>query len=46
MPDIVCFKDAGGRWLVANDFAIALFGLEGVDYIGRPDLELAEYSPF
>ncbi|NJD38824.1 MAG: PAS domain S-box protein [Geobacter sp.] len=46
MPDIVCFKDAGGRWLVANDFAIALFGLEGVDYIGRTDLELAEYSPF
>ena len=46
MPDIVCFKDAEGRWLVANDFDIALFGLEGVEYIGKTDAELAEYSPF
>ena len=46
MPDIVCFKDAEGRWLVANDFDLHLFGLEGVDYVGKTDTELAEFSPF
>jgi len=46
MPDIVCFKDAEGRWLVANDFDIILFGLQGIDYKGKTDAELAEYSPF
>lgn len=46
MPDIVCFKDANGRWLEANEFDLALFGLTGVDYRGQTDLELAKYSPF
>ena len=46
MPDLVCFKDGEGRWLVANDYAINLFGLQGVDYIGKTDSELSEYSSF
>lgn len=46
MPDIVCFKDGEGHWLVANDFDLNLFGLNGVNYIGKKDSELAEYSPF
>jgi PAS domain S-box-containing protein len=46
MPDIVCFKDGQGRWLEANDFALRLFRLEGVDYKGKKDSELAHYSPF
>ncbi len=45
MPDIVCFKDGGGRWLEANAFAVRLFGLEGVDYLGKTDSELAGYKP-
>lgn len=46
MPDIVCFKDGKGRWLEANDFDLKLFQLEGIDYIGKKDSELAAYSSF
>ncbi|MBI2419904.1 MAG: PAS domain S-box protein [Ignavibacteriales bacterium] len=46
VPDIVCFKDAGGRWIKANVFDIKFFGLEGVDYVGKTDAELAPFSDF
>ncbi|MDP4114788.1 MAG: PAS domain S-box protein [Bacteroidota bacterium] len=46
MSDIVCFKDGNGRWKLANDYDLKLFQLEGVDYIGKKDSELAEYSDF
>ncbi len=46
MPDIVCFKDGEGRWLEANEFDLNLFELTGVDYRGKKDSELAEYSNF
>ncbi len=46
MPDIVCFKDGSGRWLEANAFDLKLFQLEGVDYRGKKDSELAEFSKF
>ncbi len=46
MPDIVCFKDGSGRWLEANDFDLRLFQIEGVDYRGKKDSELAAFSSF
>lgn len=46
MLDVVCFKDGKGRWLVANRYDLELFELEGVDYRGKTDSELAEYSDF
>jgi len=46
MPDIVCFKDGEGKWLEANDFYIKLMGLEGVDYRGKRNSELAEFNKF
>jgi PAS domain S-box-containing protein len=46
MPDIVAFKDGEGRWLEANDFDLRLFQLEEVDYRGKKDSDLAEFSPF
>lgn len=46
LPDIVCFKDGEGRWLEANRFDLELFQLTGVDYRGKKDSELAEFSPF
>ena len=46
MPDIVCFKDGNGKWLQANMYDLKLFGLEGVNYQGMSDSELAPYSPF
>jgi len=46
LPDLVCFKDGEGRWLVANDYALKLFGFQDVDYHGKTDTELAEYNSF
>ena len=45
-PDIVCFKDGEGRWLEANAADLELFELNGVDYRGRKDSELAGFSDF
>ena len=44
MPDFVCFKDGDGRWLKVNDAGIRIFQLEGVDYQGKNDSELAELN--
>ena len=44
--DIICLKDGEGRWLKANDADLKLFQLEGVNYIGKTDIELSVYSPF
>ncbi|MEO2078364.1 MAG: PAS domain S-box protein [Bacillus sp. (in: firmicutes)] len=46
MVDFVNFKDGEGRWIEANDFGLQLFQLEHVDYRGKKDSELAEYSDF
>ena len=43
-PDIICFKDGEGRWIEANKADIELFSLYGVDYRGKTDSELAEYT--
>ena len=44
MPDLVCFKDGKGRWLVANQFYLDVAGLKGIDYQGRGGHELARLS--
>lgn len=46
MPDPVFLKDGEGRWVEVNPKALEVFGLVGVDYRGRTDLELSEISPF
>ncbi|MCB9526406.1 MAG: EAL domain-containing protein [Myxococcales bacterium] len=43
-PDIICFKDGAGRWLLANEADLRLFELEGVAYQGRLDSELADFT--
>ncbi len=45
-PDIICLKDGQGRWQEANKADLKLFQLENVDYRGKKDSELAEYSDF
>lgn len=45
-PDIICFKDYRGRWLLANQAILELFEISAIDYRGRTDDELGEYSPF
>jgi PAS domain S-box-containing protein len=44
MPDFICFKDGEGCWLKVNDAGIRIFQLEGIDYRGKKDSELAELS--
>jgi diguanylate cyclase (GGDEF)-like protein/PAS domain S-box-containing protein len=44
MPDIICFKDGEGRWLVANEFYLNLFELSGIEYQGKTAAELAQLS--
>ena len=44
MPDFICFKDGDGRWLLANESGIRIFQLEGIDYLGKKDSELAELN--
>jgi two-component system, sporulation sensor kinase E len=46
MVDFVNFKDGEGRWIQANDFGLKLFNIENVDYRGKTDSELAEYSTY
>jgi PAS domain S-box-containing protein len=43
-PDIICFKDAEGRWMLANDSLLAQYGLTGVNYSGKSEFELAEFT--
>jgi len=45
VPDAIFFKDANGRWLLANHAGIELFCLQQVDYVGKTDLELAALVP-
>ncbi|KRF30437.1 PAS domain S-box protein [Paenibacillus sp. Soil787] len=46
IPDLVIFKDDQGRWIEANDNALASFQLEGTDYQGMTDNELAASNEF
>jgi PAS domain S-box-containing protein len=43
-PDLVCLKDGAGRWRVANEFCLELYGLNGQEYVGLTDDVLAERS--
>lgn len=44
IPDIVCYKDGKGRWLLANNADLELFQLVDVDYVGKTDAELAQFT--
>ncbi|TDL82534.1 ATP-binding protein [Peribacillus frigoritolerans] len=46
MVDFVNFKDGQGRWIEVNTFGLNLFQLQGVEYKGKSDRELAEYTDF
>ena len=43
-PDIICFKDEQGRWLETNDSNLEVFSLTQVDYKGKTDSQLAEFT--
>ncbi|MBW4574424.1 MAG: PAS domain S-box protein [Aphanothece sp. CMT-3BRIN-NPC111] len=45
-PDVISFKDGGGRWLESNQANLEFLKLQGVDYKGKTDAELAQLSSF
>jgi PAS domain S-box-containing protein len=45
-PDPIFMKDGHGRWLEVNRAGLELFQLEHVDYRGKTEEELAEFTPF
>lgn len=45
LPDFVVSKDAEGHWRSANQNALRLLQLEGLDWVGRTDPELALERP-
>ncbi|WP_169151261.1 EAL domain-containing protein [Azoarcus sp. TTM-91] len=45
LPDAIFFKDGGGRWLVTNQRAQALFNLRGEKWFGMTDRELGLLRP-
>jgi len=45
-PDPIFMKDGEGRWLEVNRAGLELFQLEGIDYRGKTDDELACFTPF
>jgi diguanylate cyclase (GGDEF)-like protein/PAS domain S-box-containing protein len=44
IPDPIQFKDGEGRWLESNRSALHAFGLEGMDWQGMTDREIAEIA--
>jgi diguanylate cyclase (GGDEF)-like protein/PAS domain S-box-containing protein len=42
-PNFLCLKDKEGRWLRASRSYLDSFNIQGVNYIGKTDLELAKY---
>lgn len=47
MVDFVIYKDGKGRWLEANEVCLKLFEIANVNYRGKKDCELADYTtPF
>ncbi len=45
-PDIICFKDSRGRWMLANNAILELFEIADVDYRGLTDNDLEAHSRF
>ena len=45
VPDTVQFKDSDGRWLVANNVCLRLFGLERLAWQNRTDGEIGSLYP-
>ena len=45
IPDAIQFKDGAGRWQVANQICLRLFGVEYVAWRGATDAEMALGNP-
>lgn len=45
IQEFIVLKDGEGRWLIVNRIVLQAYQLEGVDYVGMTDAELAMWSP-
>lgn len=45
IQEFIVMKDGEGRWLIVNRIVLQAYQLEGVDYFGMTDTELARLSP-
>jgi PAS domain S-box-containing protein len=45
VPDSIQFKDGEGRWLIANEVCLRLFGLKGEQWRNLTDLEIGLLHP-
>ncbi|MEP0846694.1 MAG: PAS domain S-box protein [Phycisphaerae bacterium] len=45
IPELVCFKDGDGRWLMVNAFGLSLLRMDGTEYRGKTNIELAQAVP-
>ncbi len=45
IQEFIVLKDGEGRWLIVNRIVLQAYQLEGVDYVGMTDPELARLSP-
>lgn len=45
IQEFIVVKDGFGRWIVTNLQVLEAYELEGIDYRGKTDLELAELQP-
>ena len=45
IQEFIVMKDGEGRWLFVNRIVLDAYHLQGVDYVGMTDRQLAEFSP-
>lgn len=45
VQEFIVMKDGEGRWLIVNRIVLETYGLQGVDYYGKTDLDLARINP-
>ena len=45
IQEFIVMKDGEGRWLIVNRVVLQAYQIEGVDYVGKTDRELAAFSP-
>lgn len=45
IPSNICIKDGKGRIVIANNVFVEMFGLDGIDYIGKTASDFSQNAP-
>jgi len=46
LPDVIAFKDAGGKWREINQYGLEILGLKEISYQGKTNRELSAESSY